>query len=522
MEKKYNACLYLRLSHEDCNNAESDSIHNQKCMLSKFVNDSPDIELVNVRTDDGYSGSNFDRPAFKQMLQDIYDNTINCVIVKDFSRLGRDYIETNRYLHEIFPSMGVRFISLNENYDTNNKDNSNKEDVMNFLSIFNDNYCRDISMKTRSSFEIKRKTGNLAINNVPYGYKKVDREIQVDEEVRQNVVDIFNYKIQGYNQQQIANIMNENGVLSPFEYSKKQVDGNANAVLWSSKTIKRMLVNEFYIGNLCFGKTTKKNYKSKTITDVPKEQWSITEDNHESIVDKSTFMLVNSLLSQDNRISLDTQRVNIFSGIAFCSDCGATLVKTSTSKNGKSYDYYMCGANKSEKCCLPHRISCHDLYDIVLESIKNYIENCRKEFDGIVDVVTSYSSNKNEELQEELAECEIELKNIEKNKNSLDNELKNKIINKQDYIQLRNFYDKKISELNTKQQQLEYNIITTINSSINVDSFIECIKEHKTITFLTRVLVLNLIDKIIVYNTKEIEIFYKFQHFQHKGVESDG
>lgn len=523
-EKKYNACLYLRLSREDDNNAEneSNSIQNQKRMLTEYVDNNSNIELTNVRVDDGYSGANFNRPAFKEMLQDIYDKKINCVIVKDFSRLGRDYIETNRYLQEIFPSFDVRFISLAENYDTLNPNNSSQEDMMNFLSIFNDNYCRDISIKVRSAYEIKRKTGNLHLNHPPYGYKKVNKEIQVDEEVRQVIEDIFDMKLQGYNQQQIANNLNEKGVLSPFEYSKKVASVDVSFVVWSAKTVKRILTNEFYIGNLSFGKTTTKNHKTKTVTNISKDDWVVTENNHEPIIKKSDFLLVNSLFDKDIKVSLDTQKVSLFSGLLFCADCGGILVKSTTKKKTKSYSYYMCNTNKTTKKCSAHRISCNKLYDVVLIAIQDYLKVCHEELDELVNIITVYSNEKSKELNNSIIDFKVDIKKLEETKSNLTIQLKNNIINKQDFLQLSEFYDNKLSKLKKEQERTNNDIREVILTDDEISAFVECIKENQTITFLSRFLILRLISKIIIQEDKKIEIFFKYNHFQDEGVESDG
>ena len=219
---KYQATAYIRLSYTDDRSSESDSVTNQRKLIENFIERNPDIQIVSEKIDDGYSGIIFDRPAFKEMMQDITDGKINCVIVKDLSRLGREYIETGRYLRRVFPTYGVRFIAITDNIDTAHE-NSGDDLTVSVKNIMNEAYCRDISIKTRTSLDIKRRNGDFVGAFPVYGYMKSeeDKNLLVPDPYAARVVqDIFRMRLDGTSALRIATTLNEMGVLSPLAYKK--------------------------------------------------------------------------------------------------------------------------------------------------------------------------------------------------------------------------------------------------------------------------------------------------------------
>ena len=226
INKIYHAAIYVRLSKEDGDisssaKLESNSISNQKALILDFLKDKKDIEVVSVRVDDGYSGSNFERPAFQAMLEDIRRGIVDCIVVKDLSRFGREYIDSGKYIERLFPALGVRFIAINDNYDSLKGKNQADEIIIPFKNLINDAYCRDISIKIRSNLEIKRKKGECVTPFVAFGYRKTKTDkhkLEIDPSAGSVVQDIFKMKLQGMSQDAIANRLNELGILSPFEY----------------------------------------------------------------------------------------------------------------------------------------------------------------------------------------------------------------------------------------------------------------------------------------------------------------
>ena len=258
----YNACIYARLSRDDGDKLESDSIINQKALIRDFLSKHPEIHAVSEKTDDGYSGVNFDRPAFQEMMEDIRSGKINCVVVKDLSRFGRNYIEAGNYIERVFPFLGVRFIAINDNYDSLDRNQSDSL-IIPFKNLINDAYCKDISVKIRSQLEIKRKKGQFIGAFAAYGYLKDEEDhnkLVVDTYASEIVRAIFKWKIQGMSQGRIANKLNMQGVLCPMEYKlslgmKVQTNFRVHKkALWSSKAVTRILTNEIYTGVLVQGK----------------------------------------------------------------------------------------------------------------------------------------------------------------------------------------------------------------------------------------------------------------------------
>ena len=345
INKIYHAAIYVRLSKEDGDisssvKLESNSISNQKALILDFLKDKKDIEVVSVRVDDGYSGSNFERPAFQAMLEDIRRGIVDCVVVKDLSRFGREYIDSGKYIERLFPALGVRFIAINDNYDSLKGKNQADEIIIPFKNLINDAYCRDISIKIRSNLEIKRKKGECVTPFVAFGYRKTKTDkhkLEIDPSAGSVVQDIFKMKLRGMSQDAIANRLNELGILSPFEYKissgSRYETGfrQKEQALWSSVTVRRILENEVYIGNLVQGKRTTPNHKVKQTYVKPEDDWIRIEKNHEPLVSDRDFEIVQRLLGMDTRTSPDQKQVYLLSGIAVkdLSRLGRNYVETS-------------------------------------------------------------------------------------------------------------------------------------------------------------------------------------------------
>ncbi len=270
--KIYNADLYLRLSKEDGDKEESDSITNQKELIFEYLKSMEDIRIHEIRVDDGYSGVDSERPAFQQMLEDIKAGKVDCVITKDLSRFGRNHIEVGRYLEKIFPYLGVRFIAINDNYDSAMSDTQTDNIIIPFKNLINDAYCRDISIKIRSNLEVKRKKGDFVGAFAPYGYRKSEGDknrLEVDEEAAETVRRIFRMYLQGSSAYRIAEALNEEDVLTPMDYKKEKGSAFYTGFKknlksqWSHVHVLRILGNPVYMGTLIQGKNTTPNYKGK-------------------------------------------------------------------------------------------------------------------------------------------------------------------------------------------------------------------------------------------------------------------
>lgn len=497
---------YSRLSKEDNDGSISNSILNQQELIKDFISQNNDIELVLEEKDDGYSGSNFDRPAFQKVLAEIKNGNINCIIVKDLSRFGRNYIEVGDYLEKIFPFMGVRFVAINDNYDSINSQNENHEILIPFKNLVNETFLRDTSMKIRSQLEIKRKNGEYIGAFAPYGYKKDSKnknKLVIDEYASKIVKEIFKNKIEGYSSQAIADILNARGELSPYEYRENK---KTNAK-WAFKTIVRILENQVYIGNLAQGKSSTPNHKIKKVKMKPKEEWIIVKDTHEPIVDKNTFNIVANLLKKDTRTI--NEKLNIFSGMVVCGDCKSPFSRKVMNVNGKKYVYLVCGGHKVSKNCSTHTQVEETLKNIILKTINKHIR-------AVLDVEKIVATMpdeciKNQQIKsakENLNKVNTKLNEIYKRKLLLCEDLKDKTINQDDFDRFNRSFDEKINEF----QKVIHNINEELeNITTNNDEWFAYFQKYKSIKTLTRGILVSIVREIVIYEDNRIEIEFMHQ-----------
>ncbi len=519
--KKYRASIYLRLSREDGDKIESNSISNQRDLIHNFLENKEDIEVVSERVDDGWSGASFDRPSLKAMLEDAEKGNINCLVFKDLSRFGRNFVEVCRYLDEIFPRQGVRVISINENYDSVNGRSNSDNIMLPFLSLINDSFCRDISIKVRSGLEVKRKKGDYIGSFALYGYFKHPQDkhkLIVDDYAADVIRNIFSLKLEGYSQQSIANKLNETGVLSPMEYKRfcgmnyQTGFGVNNKALWSAVAVGRILKNEFYIGTLVQGKRTTPNHKVKKEYIKPQNEWIKVENNHEAIITLEDFKLVNELLLVDTRIAPKQTAVYTFSGILYCADCGEQLVRNSVCRNGKTYIYYMCGTNRTSKKCTSHRISEENLEDGILSALKQHIANIMK-MEDVLKHIDTLPMNKGEskKLTSQISKKKEEIARYESLKLKLFENLSDGILDKKEYLQMKAVYDDKINFANNAIKSLGEELENLAQNDTSNTLWIEKFKQYKNIDGIDRKIAVNLIDKVTVYDDKRLSISFKYQ-----------
>ncbi len=374
--KRYRAALYMRLSKEDEGNGESSSIITQRKMLRAFAHEN-NFPIYDEYIDDGVSGTTFERPEFIRMKNDIEAGEINLVITKDLSRLGRDYISTGNLTEIYFPSKGVRYIAVNDGYDSE----SSYTDIAPFRNIINEMYARDTSRKIKSSFEVKMKAGEFVGNFAPYGYKKDPNNknrLIVDKESAPIVQEMFELAAKGCRPSQIAEAFNSRGIATPAVYRclKKtylNIENYSQRKEWTSSIICKMLKNIVYLGHMAQGKTSKVSFKSSLILPKPKEEWIIVKDTHEPLISSDTFNLVRSR-SVARTNSSQKGGKNLFSGIAKCMDCGRNMSSAGVGKKG-TVEKLVCGGYKlyGTKECSNHFIDYEILYDIVLQEIRRQV-----------------------------------------------------------------------------------------------------------------------------------------------------
>lgn len=519
---KYYADLYLRLSHEDSDKAESESIANQRDLLLAFLSVHPEIQLHRVRVDDGYSGVDYNRPDFKEMMESVKNKEINCIIVKDFSRLGRNFIETGKYIEKIFPFMGVRFISVNDDYDSAKAKTSSENLIVPVKNLINDAYCRDISIKIRSHLAVKRKKGQCIAPFAVYGYKKKEEnknQLVVDEEAAAIVCEIFKRKLDGFSAQAIADWLNERGVLSPLEYKRskgshyfttfKQRDKS----LWTAVAVFRILKNPVYIGTLVQGKRSTPNYKVRKLFDVPREQWVSVPDSHEAIIGREMFENVAALLLADTRTAPKQNCIYPLSGLVYCGDCGRSMVRKNNSRMEKPYIYYVCSGHKNrEGCKASHSIRDQMLEGAVLAVLKGHIA-------AVLDIEDTlrriselpYTSREVKKADKKIQAKRQEIEKYQCYKMKLHEDYTDGLLSHEDYMEFGKRYDTKTWEAEEAIGYLNAEIESLAEGNTKNQRWISYFKEYQNIDELTRKLTVALIDRIEVYEKKKIHIQFKFQ-----------
>jgi tnpX site-specific recombinase len=513
LENKENlAVMYLRLSKEDGERAESNSISNQREIINMYASKN-NINVAKEYVDDGYSGTSFDRPAFKEMMKDAYDKKFSIIIVKDLSRFGRDYIEAGKYIQRIFPELGIRFISVNDNYDSSSADINDTHLILPIKNFINDIYARDISNKVRSSQKVKREKGEFISAFAPYGYKKSKEnknKLIIDENVAEVIRNIFDMKLKGYSSKAIADELNRLGILTPKLYKENQgfkcngfqtiKSGN-----WSAKTVNRIIENEVYIGNTLQGKSSVLSYKNKKQLGKKKEEWIRVENTHEALISKETFVIANEMLKRDLNNLKGRENIDLFSGMLFCKDCGSQLVKRLVRQKEKEYIYYICSKYNKGNSCTRHSIKRETLINVVSETIKSYIEFNEK----------LYSKIKYVDLSKDLTDIYIpvlkrEKVMVEKLLSSLYTDLKENIVSSEEFKLFRESYIKKQKELN---DSIEYRLKKQDDTRFKLNQnhqWIIDINKYKNISKIDRLSVVMLIDKIFVCEDKTIDI--RFNH----------
>ena len=508
---------YSRLSREDGDKEESDSISNQKELIRSFVANKTDIQLAESYEDDGYSGVDFDRPSFKRMIEDIKAGKINCVIVKDLSRLGRNYIETGKLLERFFPFMGVRFIAINDSYDSQNHNAQTDNLIIPFKNLINDAYCADISKKVRSQFDVRRKNGDFIGAFPVYGYAKDSEkksQLIADDTSASVVRDIFAWKIAGMSQQGIADRLNNLGIPSPFEYKKYQSSKfktsftTSICAKWTPVAVGRILKNETYTGTLIQGFSATPNYKIKHKVKKLESEWIRVENTHEAIISAEDFLLVRHLLEQDTRIKPGGKEVYLFSGMVYCGDCKRSLVRKPVKDS--EYAYFLCSTYKKDKSCNSHNISESIIYDAVFEVLTQHIHRCA-ELERLMAFIEGIPLHRAEvlKLQKLISMKQEEIEKISRRKVRLYEDYADGVMDKEEYERFKRTFEAQYIEANKGLDTLETELSNTASGSIKV-LWIEHFKKYHNMERLTRSAVVELIDRIEVFDGKRLEIKIRY------------
>lgn len=513
----FNVAEYIRLSKEDGDKAESDSIGNQRKLIADYLKDKEEFVLYDVYVDDGYTGTNFNRPFFQRMLADIEAGHVNCVIVKDLSRFGRDYIDTGKYLERYFPERDIRFIAITDNIDSFKQ---SYDMMLPIKNVFNEQYARDISKKVHTSMHTKQKAGEFIGAFPSYGYKKspVDKnKLVIDEYASDIVRRIFSLYISGYGKIRIAGILNEEGIVCPSEYKNMNGDNYRNSKrlnstsYWTYSTINRILHNEMYRGNMVQGKTIQ--YMHGKARSREKEDWIVVKDTHDAIIDIDTWNKAQRLLKCRTR-SLDlTSNTSIFAGFLKCGECGRALCKKNRTYKGARHSYYQCSTyvRSGLQFCTPHTVAYSVLEKIILNDLSTIIRSV----DNLKELVEKQRVNtsgfKPADCKEQ-TRLENELQRIGKLKKEVYEDYKEELITKaeyisyrKEYIQKEEFLEKQLADMLAKQE-------ADPDTDILKKPWIKHLLELRNIERLDRDIMVEMVSEIRVYENHKIVVIYNFSN----------
>lgn len=520
-QKKFSVAVYLRLSREDGDKTESDSIANQRLLIENYLSDKPSLQFFREYVDDGYTGSNFERPGFIKMMEDVKRQKVNCIIVKDLSRFGRNYIEVGRYIEKKFPAMGIRFIAINDQYDNAKESGDAEQIIVPFKNLINDAYCRDISIKVRSQLDVKRKNGKFIGSFAAYGYLKDPKDknhLIVDEYAAEIVQLIFNLKLDGFSALAIAEELNKMCVLPPMEY-KRMLGYNYNSGFrtsttpsWGAKSVIRILENELYTGVMVQGKNQKINYKVKKSRAVSSEQWIRVQDTHEAIIPRTYFDRVQEIMRLDTRTAPSEKNVYPLSGLVHCGDCEQNMVRRSTAKKNKVYYYLHCSSYRNGEGCTSHIISEEKLMSAVITFVKTQLA-LLVEADKILQHITELPKEQYgvKALNTQIGELNREIERYCDLKERLYQDMVAEVIDKEEYAEYNQRFSLKMEETKKAKTALEEKRERLLSTDIHLRPWMEEFKRISTLETLGRKEMVMLINRVLVFSKDRIEIHLNFE-----------
>lgn len=501
----WRAALYARLSREDGDRPESDSIANQKKILQNFLAQQPEITFADFYADDGYTGTNFQRPEFKRLLADIESGAVNCVVVKDLSRFGRDYIDVGRYLERWFPEHGVRFIAVGDNIDS---ERGPYDMLLPVKNVINEQYARDISQKVRSSFQAKQQRGEFIGAFASYGYRKDPEDhnrLVIDPPAADVVRRIFTLFEGGNGKIKIARQLNAEGIPCPSEYKKLNGEKYHNGqklggtTYWTYATVHRMLNNPMYAGSMVQGKAPRQSMHGKAKL-LEKEKWTVVEHTHEAIIEPAQWERVQSLLQRDTRTLNFDQNISPFAGFLRCGDCGRAMTKTSRA----SGVYYCCGSYKryGPTVCTRHGIAHRDLEQLVLEDL-NQIIAAAEDLKKLADEARPPAKLRDHKGERERLQGSLE--RIYRLKKSAYEDYRDELLTREEFLRYKEDYQKQEALLINRLEQLDHPEDAPTDSP-----WITSLLQHGKLVELDRATVAETIKGIRIFEGGRVEITYTF------------
>ncbi len=506
--------LYCRLSRDDELQGDSNSIINQKAILQKYADDNGFGNTM-FFVDDGYSGTNFDRPDWQRLISLAEDGKIGTVIVKDMSRLGRDYLKVGYYTEVFFPGVDIRFIAINNGVDSANQQDS---DFTPFLNIINEWYAKDTSKKIRAVFKAKGQSGKPLCTNPPYGYVKAPEDKSrwiIDPEAAEIVREIFSLCVQGYGPTQIAKELTQRKIENPVAHARrlgitipaKPLDDDP--CIWHDSTVARLLTRVEYLGHTANFKTYRKSYKNKKQMHNDREEWQIFEHTHEAIIDQETFDIVQKIRDGRRRLT-PMGEMPILSGMLFCADCGAKLYQVRGRGWEHSQEYFVCATYRKQKGkCSSHQIRNVVIEQLLLDDIRRVTSYAREHEDEFVRLVTQKSK---QETERNLRESKKELEAAKARVSKLDgiiqrlyeDNIEGKVSDER-FAKLTDTYEAEQRELERRIAELQSFMANAKNESLGVDTFLSMVRRYTDIKELDAELIRVFVEKILVYKAEKVD-----------------
>ena len=535
-EKIWTVALYVRLSVEDGDKVESNSVVNQKQLLSDFLKENLNFNLYDFYVDDGYSGTDFERPAFKRLLEDMRNKKFNTIIVKDLSRLGRNYIEVGNYIEQIFPLFNIRFIAINDNIDSFKDPASVNNVIVPFKNLINDEYCRDISNKIRSVLTMKKRRGEYVSAFTPYGYIKDPKDVHhliIDEDAARVVRMIYQWSLEGCGRKKIAKKLNAMGILNPLGHKRlelnKKVGGKSKkdgklSYAWDMTVLQRILEDQTYCGDTVQNRGKLISYKVHKHIKNPREEWIIVKDTHEAIIDRDTWEKVQDAINcRDTRVC-KTGYLTYFAGHIKCADCGRAMCKNPSGYyKGKPrpYYYYVCSTYKQRSIdlCTSHNIRNTILEESVLEAIKlqvNLIVDFEKTLNDIKQI--SNIDYRIETMNDRIKRLNQKLEKQKQLRKMTYEDWKLGNISEDEYKEYSESYTNSINQIQENIENIKEELSKFEKNDDNI-VWINKFTKYKNITKLSKEVVDELIDDIYVHEGKEITIKFKYEDEYKKEIE---
>ena len=522
LNEKWTA-LYVRLSRDDENEGDSNSIAHQIEILTRYCQDR-EISSYKVYKDDGWSGTNFKRPGFMEMMADIEAGLVGMVVVKDMSRFGRNYLEVGLYTEIRFPEMGVRFIAINDGVDS---DDQRGNDFTPFRNIINEWYAKDTSKKIRAVFRNKGLSGQRLASNAPYGYiKGEDGHLVVDEETAPVVELIFQLCAEGNGPGKIARMLKEREIPTPGTIAFRRTGQTSRyypdaPCRWNPATVLSILGQDAYLGRTTNFKTTKLSYKSKKTIFNPPDKRAVFENTHEAIIDKETWELVQKNREQRRRPT-KLGEMGMFSGLAYCADCGAKLYHHRTSSYSKEQENYICANYQTRRQCTAHYIRAVVLEQLVLQNLQRVVVYAQDDEDAFVRRVIE---NKTAVQQAEQEQARRRLDKQERRANELDVIIQRLYedrvagtLSVERFAKLSDGYEKEQAELKQSIEELREVVAAAEAQTVNIQSFMKIVKKYTEPTELTPTLLREFVEKVVVHapdkssghRVQRIDVHYNF------------